>query len=71
MSSKIKETNFKLNECSLSELYELDRKWLERRRMAIYPDDLVCSFSDQVTRLFSDGMDESEALEFVFLEIFG
>lgn len=67
----MKETNFKLNECSLSELYELDRKWLERRRMAVYPDRLVCAFSDQVTRLMADGLSEDEALEFVFLEIFG
>ncbi len=67
----MKETNFKLNECSLSELYELDRKWLERRRLAVYPDRLVHAFSDQVTRLMADGWSEDEALEFVFLEIFG
>jgi hypothetical protein len=69
----MKETNFRIDDirCDLSELYELDRKWLERRRMAVYPDRLVCAFSDQVTRLIADGWNEDDALEMVFVEIFG
>jgi hypothetical protein len=67
----MKDTNHRFNHDDNSELYELDRKWLERRRMAVYPDRLVCAFSDQVSRLMAEDMDESEALEDVFIEIFG
>jgi len=68
----MRETNFRIYDVDseTSELYELDRKWLERRRLGIYPKNLVCAFSDQVSRLIADGMDEDEALESVFIEMF-
>ncbi len=69
----MRETNFRIYDVDseTSELYELDRKWLDRRRLGIYHDELVHAFSDQVSRLMADGAVEYEALEFVFLEMFG